>query len=96
MTPQYFRPRRRRKVLERLQRWIVKPDTYAIHWSHNGTQSKFIPKSDAELFHLAAHQLFARIAAQAAFPASLPSSSNVVFLGEHRVRQIDATAGLVG
>jgi hypothetical protein len=67
MTFQYFHLRRRR-MLEKLESWIVKPDTYAIHWSNNGTIAKRMPQNDGELRHLESRQLFARLASRAAFP----------------------------
>ena len=71
MTFQYFHLRRK-KTLETMARWIVKPDTYAIHWSNNGTIAKSIPQSDEDLKQLRERQLFSRLAIQAAFPAGWP------------------------
>ena len=68
MTFQYFHLRRSQQTLATMEEWIVKPDTYAIHWSNNGTIAKSIPQRDEELGKLEAHQLFARIAIRAAFP----------------------------
>jgi hypothetical protein len=73
MTFQYFHLRRGPKTLDRLEKWIVAPDTYAIHWSNNGTIAKAIPQTDEELRKLEPRQLFARIAIRAAFPDGVPS-----------------------
>lgn len=62
MTYQYFR-RWRPRAIERLERALVRDDTYAIHWSNNGTISKAVPKCDADLLAARDRQLFARIAA---------------------------------
>jgi hypothetical protein len=69
MTIQYFHSRRTSKTLARLERWLIKPDTYAIHWSNNGTRSRYLPQSDKDLLRLEPHQLFARVAVRAAFPS---------------------------
>ena len=68
MTYQYFHLRRRPQTLATLEKWIVKPDTYAIHWSNNGTIAKAIPQNDEELRQLESRQLFARLAVRASFP----------------------------
>lgn len=87
MTSQYFHLRRSPKTLERLEHWIVKPDTYAVHWNHNGTHSKFIPQTDDELRRLASRQLFARLAVRAAFSprtAGSESGRTTVQAGDSR------------
>ena len=71
MTFQYFHLRRRR-TLDTLTEWIVKPDTYAIHWSNNGTIAKSVPQGDNDLKQLRERQLFSRLAIAAAFPSGLP------------------------
>jgi hypothetical protein len=68
MTFHYFHHRRGESTLATLEKWVVKPDTYAIHWSNNGTIAKSIPQNDEDLRRLRQRQLFARIAIQAAFP----------------------------
>jgi hypothetical protein len=73
MTFQYFHLRKRRGTLEKLETWIVRPDTFAIHWSNNGTIAKSIPQSDDDLRRLEARQLFARLARRAVFPTGSPS-----------------------
>ena len=73
MTFQYFHLRRK-KTLATLTKWIVKPDTYAIHWSNNGTIAKSVPQSDDGLEHMREQQLFSRLAIAAAFPAGLPDT----------------------
>ncbi|HEY5282922.1 MAG TPA: glycosyltransferase [Polyangia bacterium] len=73
MTTQYFRAHGE-KALQRMSKWIVEPDTYAIHWSNNGTIAKAIPQCDEELNRAAQTQLFSRLAIQAAFPSGLPAS----------------------
>jgi len=67
MTYQYFHPRRA-KALAALERRLIHDDTYAIHWSNNGTIAKIVPKNDADLAALQHQQLFSRIAARAIFP----------------------------
>jgi hypothetical protein len=67
MTSQYFHLWRNPQTLERLERWIVQPDTYGLHWNHNGTHSEFIPQDDSDLRRLEPHQLFARMAVRVAF-----------------------------
>jgi hypothetical protein len=74
MTFQYFHQRRPR-TLAKLQQWIVKDDTYAIHWSNNGTIAKSIPKADEDLRSHVERQLFARLAIQAAFPDGWPPAT---------------------
>lgn len=76
MTSQYFHLHRSPKTLERLERWIVKLDTYAVHWNHNGTHSKFIPQTDEDLRFLAPRQLFARLAIRAAFPPRIAEAGS--------------------
>jgi hypothetical protein len=71
MTFQYFHFHRKR-MLPRLERWLVKPDTYAIHWSNNGTIAKSVPQSDADVRRALDRQLFARFAVAAAFPDGMP------------------------
>jgi len=73
MTFQYFHLRRER-TLDRLQRRLIHDDTYAIHWSNNGTIARVVPKNDADLAHLRARQLFSRLAAQAVFPDGIPGA----------------------
>ena len=70
MTSQYFQSHRRR-TLERLAKWIVKSDTYAIHWGSNGISAKSIPQSDEDLKRADGVQLFSRLALKAAFPGGL-------------------------
>jgi hypothetical protein len=53
---------------------LVHDDTYAIHWSNNGTIAKVVPKNDEELVALKDRQLFSRLAANAIFRSPLPSS----------------------
>lgn len=64
MTYQYFHARRP-ATLERLERRLVHDDTYAIHWSNNGTIAKVVPKNDEDLAALKDRQLFSRLAASA-------------------------------
>jgi len=71
MTFQYFHLRGG-KTIETMAKWIVKPDTYAVHWSNNGTIAKLIPQSDGDLGKYRERQLFSRLAIQAAFPGGLP------------------------
>jgi hypothetical protein len=73
MTFQYFHLRRK-KTLDTLTRWIVKPDTYAIHWSNNGTIAKSVPQGDDDLLKMQERQLFSRLAIEAAFPTGLPGT----------------------
>jgi len=61
MTYQYFH-RRSPRAVAGLERRLVGADTYALHWSNNGTIAKLVPKDDAELRALKDAQLFARIA----------------------------------
>jgi hypothetical protein len=68
MTEQYFH-RRSSKTIAALERRLIGEDTYAIHWSNNGTIAKVVPKSDAELAALEDRQLFSRLAARATLPA---------------------------
>ena len=72
MTYQYFRPRRE-KALEKMSKWIIAPNTYAVHWSNNGTIAKSIPQCDEDLGRAEKTQLFSRLAIQAAFPGGLPA-----------------------
>jgi hypothetical protein len=72
MTFQYFHFHRKR-MLPRLQNWIVKPDTYAIHWSKNGTIASSVPQCDEDVKKLLDRQLFARLAMAAAFPDGMPT-----------------------
>ena len=74
MTFQYFHLRRK-KTLETMTKWIVKPDTYAIHWSNNGTIAKSVPRSDDDLQKMRDRQLFSRLAIDAAYPTGLPAAS---------------------
>jgi hypothetical protein len=64
MTYQYFHQRSPRTI-DRLKRRLVHGETYAVHWSNNGTIAKAVPKSDSELQALKQSQLFARLAAEA-------------------------------
>jgi len=73
MTYQYFH-HRSPKALTSLERRIVGDDTYAIHWSNNGTLAKAVPKNDAELLNLSRSQLFSSMAARAVFPGGVPYS----------------------
>jgi hypothetical protein len=73
MTFQYFHLRRKPKTLATLERWIVKPDTYAIHWCNNGTITKSVPQNDTDLRGLEKRQLFSRLAIRAAFPTGWTS-----------------------
>ena len=66
MTFQYFHVRPER-IVNRLQRRLMCDDTYAIHWSNNGTIAKVVPKDDGDLRRLADRQLFSRLAAPAVF-----------------------------
>jgi hypothetical protein len=70
MTYQYFH-RRKSRTLDKLSKRIVLPDTYAIHWSNNGTIAKSVPQNDEDLKEAAPTQLFARLAIEAAFPDGL-------------------------
>jgi hypothetical protein len=72
MTFQYFH-RRPTKALSALERRLVHDDTYAIHWSSNGTIAKSVPQNDAELLAHKDHQLFAHLAAEAIFPNGIPT-----------------------
>ena len=72
MTFQYFYPHAKR-MLPRLHRWIVKPDTYAIHWSSNATIAKSVPQCDQDIRDAFDRQLFARLATLAAFPDGMPA-----------------------
>jgi Glycosyltransferase sugar-binding region containing DXD motif len=71
MTFQYFHSYRPRTI-SKLAKRIAKEDTYAIHWSNNGTIAKSIPQSDEDLKKMQEQQLFARFAVQAAFPTGWP------------------------
>jgi hypothetical protein len=73
MTFQYFHLYRK-KTLDTMTRWIVKHDTYAIHWSNNGTIAKSVPQRDADMKQMRERQLFSRLAIEAAFPAGLPDA----------------------
>ena len=73
MTYQYFHERSV-ATLAALERRLIHDDTYAIHWSNNGTIAKVVPKSDADLVALTTRQLFARLAAAAAFPDGGPAA----------------------
>lgn len=66
MTYQYFH-RYSEKVLAKLERRLIGEDTYAVHWSNNGTIAKQVPKDDQALRALTDEQLFARIAYRAVF-----------------------------
>jgi hypothetical protein len=67
MTFQYFH-QRRPKTLAALERRLIHDDTYAIHWSNNGTIAKVVPQNDAQLMALRDRQLFSRVAARALLP----------------------------
>jgi hypothetical protein len=71
MTFQYFHFHGKR-TLEALSKWIVKPDTYAIHWSNNGTIAKSVPGNDGDVKKMQDRHLFSRFAVQAAFPTGWP------------------------
>jgi hypothetical protein len=73
MTFQYFH-KRGPQALSALRRRLVHEDTYAIHWSNNGTFSRAVPNSDDDLLALQGCQLFSSLAVQSAFPSGLPSS----------------------
>jgi hypothetical protein len=73
MTFQYFH-RYRKKTLDTMTKWIVKPDTFAIHWSKNGTIAKSVPQCDDDLKRTREQSLFSRLAIQAAFPSGLPDT----------------------
>jgi hypothetical protein len=61
MTHHYFYQRSRAATL-RLEKRLVRPDTYAIHWSNNGTLAKRIPQNEEALVALKETQLFAKLA----------------------------------
>ena len=63
--PNQLHLQRSPKMVDRMERWIVEPDTYALHWNHNGTPSKLISQSDSDLRRLESSQLFARMAVRA-------------------------------
>lgn len=67
MTYQYFHSYPARTVRSLANR-IVRDDTYAIHWSNNGTIAKSIPQNDEDLKRMKDRQLFAHFAIRAAFP----------------------------
>jgi hypothetical protein len=73
MTFQYFR-RHHKRMLPALHRWIVKPDTYAIHWCSHGTMAKSVPRTDEDIRRSVDNQLFARLAMAAAFPDGMPDA----------------------
>lgn len=78
MTYQYFH-RRRPRTLAALARRLIQEDTYAVHWSNNGTIAKTVPKSDVEIDALKDRQLFARLVAQAVFPQGVPAQQQIPF-----------------
>ena len=67
MTFQYFH-RRPARTLASLERRLIHDDTYAVHWSNNGTIAKLVPNGDADLAALKDHQLFSQLAARVVFP----------------------------
>jgi hypothetical protein len=64
MTMQYFTSRRPRTI-DRVARQVVRPDTFAIHWSSNGTIKRIVAQDDDQLAAMAGQQLFARLAMRA-------------------------------
>jgi hypothetical protein len=76
MTYQYFHLRGKQRTLATMEKWIVKPDTYVIHWCNNGTIAKSIPQNDTDLRGLEKRQLFSRFAIRAAFPTGWPPSTD--------------------
>ncbi len=64
MTYQYFH-RRRSTTLAKLERRLIREDTYAVHWCNNGTNVSVVPQNDEDLAYLKDRQLFSRLAAGA-------------------------------
>lgn len=74
MTFQYFH-RRGEKALRALRHRLVHEDTFAIHWSNNGTIARAVPKNDDDLMALKDRQLFSALAMEAVFPKGLPGAA---------------------
>jgi hypothetical protein len=65
MTYQYFHLRSR-NAISKLRTTALRPETTAVHWSNNSTIAAVTPQSDEDVRRLAGHQLFSRLALEAA------------------------------